>query len=104
MLSFPEPKLHDDESADGKANGEPGEAELCLRQGKWNYETALFTTPWPHTTPPSLNDVICSAGALPLLSVLILKPEFRSRKSFLPLPPLTLPSLAKPVARGEGPA
>lgn len=34
MLSFPGLELCENESADGKANGEPGEAELSLQQGK----------------------------------------------------------------------
>ena len=33
MLSFPGLELCENESADGKASGEPGKAELSLQQG-----------------------------------------------------------------------
>lgn len=79
-----------------------------LHRGSGGCETALFPNLWPQTTPPSCGYVICTAGALPTLSVPILKPEFKSakisRKSFPPPPLPTFSSLTKPVAGEEGPS
>lgn len=78
------------------------EAELTPRGGSGGCESALPSplspTPclWPHAAPPSPECAICSAGAQPMSSVLILKPEFKSakapRKSFLLLPLLAFSS------------
>lgn len=75
-------------------------------RGSRGYETALFASLRPGPAPPSFEYVICSAWALLMVSVSILKPELNQQKypesPSSRFPSFTFSSLTKPLAGEEG--